>query len=100
MAAVYLLTANAQLWRKTVRYVYRNYIDFRQIRLSDCTIREYTLFCAAKDLYLGTDKLIVSDLADIELISPRIFDVICNAMAIRRFGIGAIQYKEVLSDKD
>ncbi len=54
----------------------------------------YPLFCAAKDLYLGTKHLTVRDLADAELISPKVFALICNAMAIRRFGLGAIQYEE------
>ena len=54
----------------------------------------YTLLCCAKDLYLGTKHITISDLADTELIAPRMFALICNAMAIRRFGLGAIQYKE------
>lgn len=50
----------------------------------------HPLFCAAKDLYLGTGCLTVSDLAYKSLVPPKAFRLICNAMAIRRFGLGAI----------
>ncbi len=41
-------------------------------------------------MYLGTKHLTFSDLADQSLIPPKVFGLICNAMAIRRFGLGAI----------
>ena len=44
-------------------------------------------------IYIGTKHLTISDLSDTELISPMLFGVICNAMAIRRYGLGAIQFK-------
>ncbi len=90
MAAVYLLTADCRLWNTTARYVPRNEIMFESIRLKGSTENGYTLYCAAKDLYLGTKHLTVSDLADQSLIPPKVFGLICNAMAIRRFGLGAI----------
>lgn len=56
------------------------------------TENAYTLFCCAKDLYLGTKHIAVKDLADMDLISPKMFGLICNAMAIRRFGLNAINF--------
>lgn len=94
MAALYLLTADHRLWIAAKRYTERNVIRINSIKLRDCSVNAYTLLCAAKDLYLGTKHLTVSDLADTDLISPRMFALICNAMAIRRFGLGAINYKE------
>ena len=35
----------------------------------------------------------ISDLADGDVVHPKDFAIICNAMAIRRYGLGAIQYK-------
>ena len=52
--------------------------------------KAYTLFCCAKDLYLGTKHITIADLADEQLISPKMFGIICNALAIRRFGIGVL----------
>lgn len=94
MAAVYLLTADHRLWMAAKRYTERNEIHMNSIKLRDSTVNAYTLLCAAKDLYLGTKHLSVSDLADTELIPPKMFALLCNAMAIRRFGLGAIERKE------
>ena len=55
---------------------------------------EFALWQAAKDLYLGTEYLTISDLADPQLIPPRMFALICNAMAIRRFGLSAIHFEQ------
>ena len=94
MAAVYLLTAECRLWNSTARYVQRNEIIFEDIRLKGSTETGYTLYCAAKDLYLGTKNLTIGDLADTTLIDPKTFGLICNGMAIRRYGVGAVKFKE------
>lgn len=90
MSALYLLTADFMLWRSVKYCIGNNVICFEQIRLHGTTAYSYPLFCAAKDLYLGTGCLTVSDLADKSLVPPKAFRLICNAMAIRRFGLGAI----------
>lgn len=94
MAAIYLLTADHKLWMQIKRFVERNEIEFGSFKPKDCTENGYTFLCCAKDLYLGTKHITISDLADTELVSPKMFALICNAMAIRRFGLGAIQYRE------
>lgn len=92
MSALYLLTADYPLWRVSKRHVDRNEIKIRDIRFENCTANSYTLLSAAKDLYIGTKHLTISDLADTVLIQPKMFALICNAMAIRRFGLGAIHF--------
>ena len=94
MSALYLLTAEHKLWMQIRNYVERNEIKFERFKPKDSTENGYTLLCCAKGLYLGTKHITISNLADTELIAPRMFALICNAMAIRRFGLGAIQYKE------
>lgn len=95
MAALYLLTADLKLWNAVKRCVVKNDIQFRCVHLHGSTENGYTLYCAAKDLYLGTKNLSICDLADAELIPPKIFGLVCNAMAIRRFGLGAIHFKKL-----
>lgn len=94
MAAIYLLTADSKLWSQAKRYVDHGGVHLDLIRLRDCTETAYTLLCCAKDLTLGTKYIAVSDLADADIIPPKIFGVICNAIAIRRYGLGAIQFDE------
>lgn len=93
MSAVYLLTAEHRLWTMAKCHVVRNEINFNNIKLQNCGENAYTLFCSAKDLYLGTKHITIKDLSDTELISSKMFGLICNAMAIRRFGLGAAHYK-------
>ena len=90
LSAVYLLTANPQLWRRVQNQVEKNCIHFDRMNLGSVDEKAYTLFCCAKDLYLGTKHITIADLADEQLISPKMFGIICNALAIRRFGIGVL----------
>ncbi len=94
MSALYLLTADLKLWNAVKRFVVKNEIRFQCIHLNGSTENGYTLYCAAKDLYLGTKKLSVCDLADTQLIPSKMFGLVCNAMEISRFGLGAINYKQ------
>lgn len=93
MSALYLLTADGKLWSASKRHIRKNEIDLKRIVLRNSTEASYTLFCCAKDLAIGTKHLSISDLSDTDLIPPMLFGVICNAMAIRRYGLGAIQFK-------
>lgn len=95
MSAIYLMTADNKLWNHAKRYIERNEVRFDTMRPKDSTENGYTLYCTAKDLYCGTKHITVSDLADTDLISPKMFGLICNAMSIRRFGLGAIQFKSI-----
>ena len=90
VSAVYLLTADTQLWRRVQNQVEKNCIRFDKMNLGSVDEKAYTLFCCAKDLYLGTKHITITDLADEQLISPKMFGIICNALAIRRFGIGVL----------
>ena len=90
LAALYLLTADGRLWNCYKHHIAGNTVFFEKIKLYDCSERAYTLYCAAKDLTLGTKHITVSDLADADLVPPMLFRTICNAMAIRRFGLIAI----------
>lgn len=90
VSAIYLLTADNKLWNQVKRYLEHSTIRFEHFRPHDSTETGYTLFCCAKDLYLGTKHLSISDLSDADIIPPKIFCLICNAMAIRRFGTRAL----------
>lgn len=90
MSVIYLLTAEHALWKAAKDKTAGGRLDFEQIKPFACPINGYTLFCAAKDLYLGTDNLTVSDLSNTKIVPSEIFALICNAMAIRRFGLGTI----------
>ena len=92
MSAIYLLTADLRLWFQSKRFVENHGISFGKLRPKNCSEDTYPLYCAAKDLYLGTKHITINDLADNKLINAKTFALICNAMAIRKFGLGAVRY--------
>jgi hypothetical protein len=94
LSALYLLTADHRLWKIMKHHTQKNEVDFQNVSLKGIHENGYTLYCVAKDLYLGTKHLSVSDLSDTDLIRPQMFAMICNAMAVRRFGLKAIQLAE------
>ena len=91
LSALYLLTADQRLWSCCKYHINNGCVFFENIKLHNCTERAYTLYCAAKDLTLGTKHITVSDLSDADLVPPMLFRTICNAMAIRRFGLAAVK---------
>ena len=94
VSAVYLLTADRALWAHARRHILKNGIAFGSMKPMTCSTSGYTLLCCAKDLYLGTKHITLGDLADADLVSPGTFALACSAMAVRRFGLGALGYKK------
>lgn len=94
VAAIYLLSADKTLWNLSKEAIKKNAVDFDVIKLNAIHPKGYILYCAAKDIYLNTRHLTVSDLIDMNLVTPKLFGVISNAMAIRRFGMRAFSVSE------
>ena len=91
LSAVYLLTADFYLCRAARNHIKNDCIYFEDINLCKLSIDSYIIYCAAKDLYLGTKHLTVGDLSDKTIVSSKVFAFLCNAMAIRRFGLSALE---------
>ena len=91
IAAVYLLSADKDLWNCVWRYVNSNDISFSRIKPKDMLPVAYTLLCVAKDLYLNTRHFTIEELADPIVIDPIRFRLILNAMGIRRYGYSFLQ---------
>ena len=71
------------MWLLTKRYVENQGISFGKLRPRNCTEDTCPLYCAAKDLYLGTKHININDIA---------YNKLINVMAIRKLGLGAIRY--------
>ena len=87
MCKLYLLTADRALWRAAKRESNGGKYPLGRIRLAFGTESSYTLLCCAKDLTLGTEHITAADLADREVVSPKLYKIIETAMEIRRYGI-------------
>ncbi len=98
LAVIYLFTADNELWKVTKNHVKKNKIEFDKIKLNAIYTKGYILYCVAKDLYLGTGHVTVSDITNRYLVDPKLYEILCNGMAIRRFGKNAWCWREVGKD--
>ena len=88
--ALYLLTADRGLWKMAEDSAKSGLINFYQIHIRGTELDGYVRFHSAKDLYEGTNRLTLSELADQELISDMTFWTVINAFLIRRYGAGML----------
>lgn len=89
IAVIYLFTSDNELWKVTKDHVKKNTIEFDKIKLNAIYSKGYILYCVAKDLYLKTGHVTISDITNKHLVDPKLYEVICSGMAIRRFGRNA-----------
>lgn len=95
IAVIYLFTSDNELWKVTKDHVKKNTIEFDKIKLNAIYSKGYILYCVAKDLYLKTGRVTISDITNKHLVDPKLYEIICNAMSIRRFGRNAWCWKEL-----
>lgn len=94
MAAIYLLTSHRRLWQLVRLHIVRNDIRFDEVTLPEMTMDHYTIYRTAMNLYSYTDDspyLSIRDLTDTNLIPNVIYQLIFNAIAIRRLGLAALK---------
>lgn len=91
LAAVYLLSARAALWQKTIAAVRPDQINFASVRLGDCPVQEYVLYRAAKGICSGVLGATLEELADPELVSDDTLRLILCAAAAARYGPDAMR---------
>ena len=53
--------------------------------------KQYILFHAARDVYLGTKHIRLSELTDRELIPDEILRLIVNAFVMERYGVDIVE---------
>ena len=95
MSVLYLLTADVRLWNASKPYINKGKIQLDRIKLKNGNENAYALLCCAKDIAYGTSYLTVTDLADSDLISPKLYGLIGNAIALRRYGIEVYKSRKI-----
>lgn len=86
LAAIYLLSSSAGIWRLVHPCVTQGAIDFSSVSLRGIDSQEYPVYRAAKGLYTGKLLLTAEELADEGQISSDALGVILNAMLIAQYG--------------
>ena len=85
-AALFLLTADEELWQRVLWHFDSSGFDFRAIRLSGIHPELYSIYQAAKTISVGGDNIVIEDLAFSELVSDRAFRLILGALLLCRYG--------------
>ena len=85
-AAMYLLTANGDLCRRTANCFCKHGIEFGYADLRGIPPHDFTLFSAARDIYTDSCGTMVSDLANAEVVDTLAFSLIVNALLVARYG--------------
>ena len=93
-AVMYLLTTSEELFRRTSNCFYRKGVEFDYAVLQNISLHDYALYAVAKDLYTGTVKLTLLDMADREIVDDEAFRLIINATLIAKYGVQAFNLKK------
>ena len=94
LAAIYLLTADTNIARRTASCFCRDGIMFNHATTKGISPHGYTLLSAARDIYAGGDGIALTDLADEDIIDTQAFCLIVNALLIARFGGIALELQQ------
>ncbi len=93
-AAMYLLTANADMYGCAANCFCQRGIKFDSAVLKDISPHNYTLFSAARDIYTDSSGVSLSDLANTEITDTLVFSLITNALLIARYGCAVLRIGE------
>ena len=93
-AAIYLLTSNEDLCRRTKDCFCKQGIRFDSADLRGITTHDFTLFSAARDIYTDSSDTMVSDLSNAEVVDTVAFSLIVNALLIARYGCSILKISE------
>ena len=90
LAALFLLTADKNLWLRMQFRITDIVIRFNDVKLTGISETGYCHLCGAKDLYFGSKKLCMNDLSDANIVNTEAFELIITAIAIKRYGTGVL----------
>ena len=88
-AAMYLLTASANLAARSQNCYSATGIALNRVEVRGINPHDYTLLAAAKDIYNGEFPISLHDLLDAEIVDEEAFTLIVNAILIARCGCSA-----------
>lgn len=87
ISAAFLLSADSKLWRRAKHHLRRNELYFERITADVMSPDRYVLLRTAQDLYEDTIHLSLTDITDRNVISDEMFELIAEAIRIRRYGV-------------
>ena len=98
-AAVYLLTADEDLYKRCSQCFMRSSIHFKNIRIQGIGTFGYTLLSYARKLYGGKSDIPMEELLDEEIIPQEEFTLIVNAMMIAKHGTDIFKIHKTTTER-
>lgn len=85
-AALFLLTAYDDIWRRVVWKVKDDGFDFDSVQLTGIVPELYSVYQAAKSISTGSQNITIADLASRELVTDEAFQLIICALLLAKYG--------------
>ena len=85
-AALFLLTAYEDIWRRVIWKFDSDGFDFQSIRLSGIQPELYSVYQAARAIAIGSHNITTADLASPELVTDEAFQLIICALLLAKYG--------------
>ena len=84
LAAIYLLTADKNVWMQCRRHIEENDIDFENIHPKNLSSSGYTYYLTAKGILWNAESIEIEDMLDPFIISDDQMRIIMSAFALVR----------------
>ncbi len=93
IAAVFLLSADKFLWKRSRRALTGYSVNFKSLNLSGISTEGYALFTAAKAIYHGGAGISMNELCDVDLIDDSTVATIFAGIMLFRNGVGLLNWR-------
>lgn len=93
IAAVFLLSADKFLWKRSRNALTAYSVNFDHLNLSGISTDGYALFTAAKAIYHGAADISINELCDTDLVDDATVMTIFAGIMLVRNGIGLLNWR-------
>lgn len=93
LAALFLLTAYEDIWRRMIWKFDACGFDFQSVQLSGIQPELYSVYQAAKAISTGSRNITLADLASPELVTDEAFHLIVCALLLAKYGDAILNFE-------
>ena len=93
LAALFLLTAYEDIWRRMIWKFDACGFDFQSVQLAGIQPELYSVYQAAKAISTGSRNISLADLASPELVTDEAFHLIVCALFLARYGDAILNFE-------
>lgn len=97
-AALFLLTAYDDIWRRVIWKVEDDGFDFDSVQLAGIVPELYSVYQAAKSISTGSQNITITDLASRELVTDEAFQLIICALLLAKYGDAILNFDRKKGD--